>query len=398
MKKVFLSVLMMGIIISAGFLFTGCENLETVALKNGVIKHEYTIGESFDPAGAVIVEKTNKGYKEFSLVYCTYRLTGFSTASTCTNASAYIIYKDHSIEFKYSVAPKDLGEINVSVEGAQYNTTSGKYELTYDGNLHDINIECETEDVSIEKIQTTITNQKLPFNGATNAGNYAVSVAVSKEGYATRNFEVNILVKQLEVSEIDYYLYNRLNKTTSLKNAETIEYYYPNGYAIGVFEVRAFAKDPRNGEYLYYNGNSILSLAGSTEATEIGAYTAKVNGVFATTDGISNYKIADTANKEFNYSIEKSSAASSLITNSSVHFEGKTVSYDGNAKTIVANESIVINNEAPTSISYEYYDNNGTLLNTNGEGVFAIGTYTVKAIYNFTHYTTVSLEAILVIE
>ena len=131
MKKLFLCVFALGIIICAGVMFTGCENLETVVLKNGIIKHEYTIGESFDPSGAILVEKTNRGLKEFSLGYCVYSLRGFSTAEAVNNATATITYKNHNIEFKYSVFPNDLGNINISVDGATKLDSSQSYYFTY---------------------------------------------------------------------------------------------------------------------------------------------------------------------------------------------------------------------------------------------------------------------------
>ena len=403
MKKLLLCVLAIGIILCAGVVLTGCENLETVSLKNGVIKHEYTIGERFDPAGAVLVEKTNKGYKEFNLSYCVYSLQGFSTAETVNNATAQIIYKNHAIEFKYSVVPNDIGEIDISVDGAVFNPSTQKYELVYDGLNHNINVDCQIEDVTITQIQTTITGQKIAFNGAKDSGSYNVEITVSKDGYATRVIPVSIVVERLEITDIDYYIYvfDKVNggyKATIPLNTTSVEYIYPGTVGISMYEIRAFAKNPNTQEYILLSNNaSRLSISGDTNKTEIGNYEASVSGFIVDINGASNYKIASSANTTFEYHIVKSSLSEANVTNATTCFVNTNATYDGSNKIIVATQEVQINGEAPTSISYAYYNASNELINNDGTGVSEVGVYTVKATYTFAHYVDVTLEATLTI-
>ena len=429
MKRVFLCVLALGIIAFSGVLFSGCENLETVALKNGVITHEYTIGDSFDPSGAIIVEKTNKGYKEFYLSYCVYSLEGFDTSHAVENAKAQIIYKNHVIEFNYSVSLNSLGAITTSVDGAIFNPVTQTYEITYDGNSHNINVDCNVEGVTITKILTNLNGEKVPFTGAVNSRSYNVTITASKEGYATKTETVNIYISKQTFVERDIvyrvYQYNQISNDYdilmgSYKHYNDIYYVYNQGQyeqmggvgpgfeyiappstnqALSMYKVVANVKDKTTHQEV------ILGEMGNIGATELsdGQYLVAVTGFSPTLDGASNYAFVDLSkdsqgnliNPIFKYSIVKSSLSETVVTNSSVGFENASVSCNGVNRAIVATQEITVAGESPTSIDYSYYQ--GEVRVAGSEGVSDAGTYTVKATYNFEHYVSVTLEATLTI-
>ena len=441
MKKLFLCVLALGIIVCSGIIFTGCENLETVALKNGVITHEYTIGDSFDPAGAIIVEKTNKGYKEFYLSYCVYSLEGFDTSRVVDHAKAHIIYKNHVIEFDYSVALNSLGSINTTVSGAVFNQNTQEYDIIYDGLSHDINVTCNEEDVVITK---TLLSNNAPFNGAINSGIYRVEIAVSKEGYAAQKqtITLNISRQQFREEDVVYriysynlganrhnilvgqyksyggatYVYNSLSGSYE-QSPVVLEYLAQTKPSEDMFLVKAYIQDKyTHEEILAASNESILSLINDS-ATELGNHTVTITGFKTPVSGYSNYEFTDLPtdlenhiiNPSFSFSIVQSSLSESRVTNATVSFEDANASYDSTLKTIVAQTPIEIDGESPLNISYNYYvagqrddGHGGTEYYATGEslgnsGVSAEGVYIVTATYTFTHYVSVTLEAVLTI-
>jgi len=416
MKKLFLCVFALGIIFCTGIIFTGCENLETVVLKNGVIKHEYTIGDTFDPSGAVLVEKTNKGFKEFNLGYCVYSLSGFSTAAETLNATAKIIYKNHEIEFKYSVAAKSMGNVSVSVSGASRQEATNNFSLTYDGATHDIDVECDVDDVNIMAVYTNSFGNNVAFDGAKDAGTYKVTLTITKEGYATKVVPVEIKVNQRVLTDEDIdicvYRFNNVSKQYELKRtiakntlseSDVIneDYLFPGENTTGMYEIRAYAKKP-NGQYiLTSDGSSIVRLSGTRYATELGTRELELNG-FIAENGISNYLFSENMERGFSYRINKSSYSTEIVTNNSASFHDANETYDGENHSIGANQEISVEGESPTSISYTYtpVNNNGEPIGsttTNSLGVSAVGVYTVTVTYTFDHYVDVVLTATLTI-
>ena len=410
MKKFLLCVFTLGIIFCAGIIFTGCENLETVFIKDGVYNHEYTIGQEFDPRGIVLVEKTNKGYKEYSLGHCTYSLKGFSTAEVVEQATATIVYKNHNIDFKYSVALNSLGKINTSVNGAIRQGDTQNYYLNYDGNTHNISVDCVVEDVDVYAVYTNAFGQNVAFNGAKNEGTYKVTLTVSKEGYATQTIPVEIKINKriLTDEDIDICVYSyssahqqyEITQVIPKSNLDgngliNLEYLYPGANTTGMYEIRAYAKN-ENGQYiLTSDGSSILTLSGTRYATELGTQELSFNG-FIAEDGISNYLYDSDMARNFSYKINKSSLSATLVTNDTANFHDKTVEYDGTLKALGANQEILINGEGAV-VSYVYINNATGVETTDSLGVSDVGEYTVRVIYRFAHYVDVTLTATLTI-
>ena len=416
MKKLISVVVLLGIALFCSVLFVGCDNLEAVALKNGIIQSEYEVGDSFDPTGAIIIEKTDKGIVETSLVNCTYSLKDFSTAEPVTGAVAKIVYKDHTIEFRYNVHPRSLGQIDVSVANAVYdeNASVGNnlyFSYIYDFRTHVINIACETPDVNIALNYTNGT----PFTGATNVvdGGYHVTATISKAGYQTETRFIHIDAQKLSITKVDYFIQDTATEALSNANANSVQY---NGHA---FKVVAKAVNPLADQtnpladdyYLF----ELLTHGDTGAQTEANGLSKPTNDITSSTlDGSkcnpNNFKLV--ASTAYSWSIEKADLlvrrdenTKTLLNATDVLFVDSAVFYDGMEKDIVAQTDIcevVLEPGSPAkkltqydveSISYDYLDNGNSL----GHRPIEVGTYTVRLTYVFKNYNDIVLEAELTI-
>ena len=86
MKKFFAYLSLCVCVVAVGFAFSACsKKIESIALKDGIIKNEYFVGEQFDRTVGTIVAKQGNEYQEIPLTNTEIEILNFSTIFSLLN-------------------------------------------------------------------------------------------------------------------------------------------------------------------------------------------------------------------------------------------------------------------------------------------------------------------------
>lgn len=362
MKKFFAYLSLCVCVVAVGFAFSACsKKIESIALKDGIIKNEYFVGEQFDRTVGTIVAKQGNSYQEIPLTNTEIEILNFSTESETQKATAQITYKGVTLNFDYSVRLRTLQDFEV---------TGGSY--TYDGSVRDVSISNLMEDVTVTKTYANLDKFGEPFVGAKNVGKYYINVTVSKQGFesVTKPAVIEIAPKEIEV---------RLTLPQNLTYDRTIK-------EVGAEIVSGLVEGDTCGVYI----------GGTETAKDAGEYSSYIVG----STNI-NYTISENTPQEENPIVwEILKADVEGVSAESVGFDSKQVPYDGTKHTIVATNALVLNagstmEENSTSIRYTYCQ--GDNCKVSSSGVTDAGVYTVYLTYKFKNYNDLVFSKTLTI-
>lgn len=344
----------------------GCKDkVESIALKDGVIKTEYYVGETFDATSGTLVAKIGSKYVDVALTDSEVEIVNFSTDDVVSSATAKIVYKGNSTEFNYSVALKPMLDFELS---------GGTY--VYDKQVHDVEIGEVVEGANITKTYANAGLYGTEFSGAVNAGTYVINVTVSKEGYDSVTKTAEIIITPIEV----------------IATIEGGDYVYSGD----VYEVVTRVQGVLDGDDVK------VAIGGTDKARNAGTYYAYCTGVGGTSaiNYVLNTELSPSSENPFEWTIAKATAVG--IDNNTVEFVDQVVDYDGGIKTITAAAKQLILNEGqstqeiPLTETYEYFDEFNTSLGFNG--VVEAGSYTVSLTYKFTNFNDIVLTATLTVK
>lgn len=362
MKKFFAYLSLCLCVVAVGFAFSACsKKIESIALKDGIIKNEYFVGEQFDRTVGTIVAKQGNDYQEIPLTNTEIEILNFSTESETQKATAQIAYKGVTLNFDYSVRLRTLQDFEV---------TGGSY--TYDGSVRDVSISNLMEDVTVTKTYANLDKFGEPFVGAKNVGKYYINVTVSKQGFesVTKSAVIEIAPKEIEV---------RLTLPQNLTYDGTIK-------EVGAEIVSGLVEGDTCGVYI----------GGAETAKDAGEYSSYIVG----STNI-NYTISKNTPQEENPIVWEILKADAIgVSAESVGFDSKQVPYDGTKHTIVATNALVLNagstmEENSTSIRYTYCQ--GDNCKVSSGGVTDAGVYTVYLTYKFKNYNDLVFSKTLTI-
>ena len=362
MKKFFAYLSLCVCVVAVGFAFSACsKKIESIALKDGIIKNEYFVGEQFDRTVGTIVAKQGNSYQEIPLTNTEIEILNFSTESETQKATAQITYKGVTLNFDYSVRLRTLQDFEV---------TGGSY--TYDGSVRDVSISNLMEDVTVTKTYANLDKFGEPFVGAKNVGKYYINVTVSKQGFesVTKSAVIEIAPKEIEV---------RLTLPQNLTYDGTIK-------EVGAEIVSGLVEGDTCGVYI----------GGTETAKDAGEYSSYIVG----STNI-NYTISENTPQEENPIVWEILKADAIgVSAESVGFDSKQVPYDGTKHTIVATNALVLNagstmEENSTSIRYTYCQ--GDNCKVSSSGVTDAGVYTVYLTYKFKNYNDLVFSKTLTI-
>lgn len=362
MKKFFAYLSLCVCVVAVGFAFSACsKKIESIALKDGIIKNEYFVGEQFDRTVGTIVVKQGNSYQEIPLTNTEIEILNFSTESETQKATAQITYKGVTLNFDYSVRLRTLQDFEV---------TGGSY--TYDGSVRDVSISNLMEDVTVTKTYANLDKFGEPFVGAKNVGKYYINVTVSKQGFesVTKSAVIEIAPKEIEV---------RLTLPQNLTYDGTIK-------EVGAEIVSGLVEGDTCGVYI----------GGTETAKDAGEYSSYIVG----STNI-NYTISENTPQEENPIVWEILKADAIgVSAESVGFDSKQVPYDGTKHTIVATNALVLNagstmEENSTSIRYTYCQ--GDNCKVSSSGVTDAGVYTVYLTYKFKNYNDLVFSKTLTI-
>ncbi len=362
MKKFFAYLSLCVCVVAVGFAFSACsKKIESIALKDGIIKNEYFVGEQFDRTVGTIVAKQGNSYQEIPLTNTEIEILNFSTESETQKATAQITYKGVTLNFDYSVRLRTLQDFEV---------TGGSY--TYDGSVRDVSISNLMEDVTVTKTYANLDKFGEPFVGAKNVGKYYINVTVSKQGFesVTKPAVIEIAPKEIEV---------RLTLPQNLTYDGTIK-------EVGAEIVSGLVEGDTCGVYI----------GGTETAKDAGEYSSYIVG----STNI-NYTISENTPQEENPIVWEILKADAIgVSAESVGFDSKQVPYDGTKHTIVATNALVLNagstmEENSTSIRYTYCQ--GDNCKVSSSGVTDAGVYTVYLTYKFKNYNDLVFSKTLTI-
>ena len=362
MKKFFAYLSLCVCVVAVGFAFSACsKKIESIALKDGIIKNEYFVGEQFDRTVGTIVAKQGNSYQEIPLTNTEIEILNFSTKSETQKATAQITYKGVTLNFDYSVRLRTLQDFEV---------TGGSY--TYDGSVRDVSISNLMEDVTVTKTYASLDKFGEPFVGAKNVGKYYINVTVSKQGFesVTKSAVIEIAPKEIEV---------RLTLPQNLTYDGTIK-------EVGAEIVSGLVEGDTCGVYI----------GGTETAKDAGEYSSYIVG----STNI-NYTISENTPQEENPIVWEILKADAIgVSAESVGFDSKQVPYDGTKHTIVATNALVLNagstmEENSTSIRYTYCQ--GDNCKVSSSGVTDAGVYTVYLTYKFKNYNDLVFSKTLTI-
>ncbi len=362
MKKFFAYLSLCLCVVAVGFAFSACsKKIESIALKDGIIKNEYFVGEQFDRTVGTIVAKQGNSYQEIPLTNTEIEILNFSTESETQKATAQITYKGVTLNFDYSVRLRTLQDFEV---------TGGSY--TYDGSVRDVSISNLMEDVTVTKTYANLDKFGEPFVGAKNVGKYYINVTVSKQGFesVTKSAVIEIAPKEIEV---------RLTLPQNLTYDGTIK-------EVGAEIVSGLVEGDTCGVYI----------GGTETAKDAGEYSSYIVG----STNI-NYTISENTPQEENPVVWEILKADAIgVSAESVGFDSKQVPYDGTKHTIVATNALVLNagstmEENSTSIRYTYCQ--GDNCKVSSSGVTDAGVYTVYLTYKFKNYNDLVFSKTLTI-
>ncbi len=362
MKKLIFSLCALMFVVLSGVAFTGCSNkIDSIAIKEGIIKTEYYVGESFNPDGSVLIAKSGNKYFEVALTDKDVKIENFSTEQIVENAVAKITYKGKSTEFTYSVSLR---------QGLDFSLTGGTY--TYDKTIHDVNLSGVMDGATITKTYVEMGQEKA-FEGAVNAGTYVVRVTVTKDGYepVTKSCEIKIEPKTV---------------TASIVMADGDYVYNGNAY-----EVNAVVNGVLDGD------NVQAYVGGDETGVYAGVYSAYIAGLKSVGDA-KNYYLditqTPTENNPFVWVIRKATAPS--VTNEDVNFKNEVSTYNGQIQTISPANPIIFNKNTQieeSSIAEIYQYSNEATTYSSQNGVSQVGTYKVYLTYKFKNYEDIVLTA-----
>ena len=362
MKKFFAYLSLCVCVVAVGFAFSACsKKIESIALKDGIIKNEYFVGEQFDRTVGTIVAKQGNSYQEIPLTNTEIEILNFSTESETQKATAQITYKGVTLNFDYSVRLRTLQDFEV---------TGGSY--TYDGSVRDVSISNLMEDVTVTKTYANLDKFGEPFVGAKNVGKYYINVTVSKQGFesVTKSAVIEIAPKEIEV---------RLTLPQNLTYDGTIK-------EVGAEIVSGLVEGDTCGVYI----------GGTETAKDAGEYSSYIVG----STNI-NYTISENTPQEDSPVVWEILKADAIgVSAESVRFDSKQVPYDGTKHTIVATNALVLNagstmEENSTSIRYTYCQ--GDNCKVSSSGVTDAGVYTVYLTYKFKNYNDLVFSKTLTI-
>ena len=362
MKKFFAYLSLCVCVVAVGFAFSACsKKIESIALKDGIIKNEYFVGEQFDRTVGTIVAKQGNSYQEIPLTNTEIEILNFSTESETQKATAQITYKGVTLNFDYSVRLRTLQDFEV---------TGGSY--TYDGSVRDVSISNLMEDVTVTKTYANLDKFGEPFVGAKNVGKYYINVTVSKQGFesVTKPAVIEIAPREIEV---------RLTLPQNLTYDGTIK-------EVGAEIVSGLVEGDTCGVYI----------GGTETAKDAGEYSSYIVG----STNI-NYTISENTPQEENPIVWEILKADAIgVSAESVGFDSKQVPYDGTKHTIVATNALVLNagstmEENSTSIRYTYCQ--GDNCKVSSSGVTDAGVYTVYLTYKFKNYNDLVFSKTLTI-
>ena len=362
MKKLIFSLCALMFVVLSGVAFTGCSNkIDSIAIKEGIIKTEYYVGESFNPDGSVLIAKSGNKYFEVALTDKDVKIENFSTEQVVENAVAKITYKGKSTEFTYSVSLR---------QGLDFSLTGGTY--TYDKTIHDVNLSGVMDGATVTKTYVEMGQEKA-FEGAVNAGTYVVRVTVTKDGYepVTKSCEIKIEPKTV---------------TASIVMADGDYVYNGNAY-----EVNAVVNGVLDGD------NVQAYVGGDETGVYAGVYSAYIAGLKSVGDA-KNYYLditqTPTENNPFVWVIRKATAPS--VTNEDVNFKNEVSTYNGQIQTIRPANPIILNKNTQieeSSIAEIYQYSNEATTYSSQNGVSQVGTYKVYLTYKFKNYEDIVLTA-----
>lgn len=223
MKKFFYGLTVCLMLIVGVFALTGCgETIESLGIKNGVIKTEYIVGEAFDKSSGVLVAKIGSRYVDIALTDPAVTIEGFSTEVEVASATATIKYKGKSCTFAYSVSLK-------RVEGAN---VKGVYTFTYDGTnvkskiIQDI---FDNQTAGINKADIVLTDlEGKTWEGITDVPNNTnqsvnISVKVQKQGYASYNKVVTVIINKKDLIA-KLFIVDKLGNKQTIGAGNAVEY------------------------------------------------------------------------------------------------------------------------------------------------------------------------------
>lgn len=390
MKKFLSCLCLLVVVVGASVLMVGCKSkVENIALKHGEIKSSYYVGESFDYTSGELVVKIGKDYINVPLTDKDVEILNFSTQEVVTSAVATIRYKGKSTTFTYSVSLHQANFIIKDEKGL--NITGLIQKIDYDGNLHDFVIELDegidNSGVTVTKKLVETGNTSKTFDGAKDAGIYVVDITVSKPGYATVTKRAGYKINPREIEAELFIAQVGDGGTLAEVKAEDCVY---NGKA---YEVLARPVGVITGDEVN------ITISGVESAENAGIYKTFCVGCDNTNYVLkqpqkSNYpnmasSVAEPELYPLEWEIKKANLTS--VTNDTVGFLDKTVTYDGKVQSITATKEL--KNPTPTSTGYVYFNSKGETVNEAKE----VGVYTVKATYTFENYNDVVLTATLTI-
>lgn len=223
MKKFFYGLTVCLMLIVGVFALTGCgETIESLGIKNGVIKTEYIVGEAFDKSSGVLVAKIGSRYVDIALTDPAVTIEGFSTEVEVASATATIKYKGKSCTFGYSVSLK-------RVEGAN---VKGVYTFTYDGTnvkskiIQDI---FDNQTAGINKADIVLADlEGKTWEGIIDVPNNTnqsvnISVKVQKQGYASYNKAVTVIVNKKDLIA-KLFIVDKLGNKQTVGAGNAVEY------------------------------------------------------------------------------------------------------------------------------------------------------------------------------
>ncbi len=223
MKKFFYGLAVCLLLVVSVFALSGCgETIESLGIKNGIIKTEYVVGEAFDKSSGVLVAKIGSRYVDIALTDRAVTIEGFSTETEVTNATATIKYKGKSCTFDYSVSLKRVEGVGVK----------GSYSFTYDGtNVKDKLLDdiYNSQTAGISKTDIIFTDlEGKPWAGITdvpdnNNNSVTIFVKVQKQGYASYTKQTNVIVNKRALTATLYIVDKNGNKQ-SVGAGNSVEY------------------------------------------------------------------------------------------------------------------------------------------------------------------------------
>lgn len=376
MKKFVIGVCICLCAVTLGLVFGvvfGEQPVELIAIKNGEIKSEYFVGESFDRSDGSIMVKQDGKIFEVPLNSESVKIKDFNTSRPVQNAIAIIEYGRKTVSFTYSVKlrPSLLLSVNDSI-------------VTYDGGSHDIEYSAaQGTTVTKQLVQhgiggTTYSN----FTGATHAGTYTILVTASRFGYSDNQQYATLIIKPREV-------YAQLN-------APVDNVYNGSGKPVTISN--------KDGVLSGDECNLIIATTFQTEAEPIVVETGKNAGTYRSYfKGVSNsdYILSPscpTQQNPFEWEIVKANyvkGGGGALTAEDVGFANKTVAEAGTKQTIICEGEVLVDG-VPISPSYEYRRENEEGI-ISGDGVTEVGVYEVTAIYRFANFNDVRFTATLTI-